>query len=398
MSTPQDPTSIGYQSSAAASSNDSSAWAQRMLAIQEVRLSPDQRRTLLERSEAQRHTRMLRTTASAVQQRSNVAYLAVEQAVTQSATLSAAAGGGRCLEASTDADESMRGDESELPRSRGPRSAPRATVGGSMGAMLSSIAATAMNTLTSASASPMVLQRTAVPVVSASRSRGAGASASAAASYLYAPMAYATTSAAAQFHASDGAADTLISPALAVDGSRTLSAQLESLRVEPADDDARTAAFSIFSSYLDTICILRGDVHALFDRSQPVFDGPAGVSVKRDLAKLDSADSLGVGDDASGAWIVFHMAHKARTNHAALSSVNRDIERKLAMLAADGDCPMCLESLAGLPSRTLSCCHRTCAPCWEAWCTLMGGRVFCPLCRNGEFLEELRSVSVSRGH
>lgn len=155
--------------------------------------------------------------------------------------------------------------------------------------------------------------------------------------------------------------------AVAADGAADLTQRMQQLRKEPAESEEVEAKFAIFESYMGTVTKLRDDLHATWTTTKPQFEGTgAAAAMERRLQDIDRTGNLGVDEGASAAdWLVLHMAKQACRNHAQLSAVLRDMEIKLSVLAAEADCPMCLEPLGNeadgkQPAKVLSCCHKTC--------------------------------------
>ena len=96
-------------------------------------------------------------------------------------------------------------------------------------------------------------------------------------------------------------------------------------------------------------------------------------------------------EDGRGPWFVLPMIKKAFQNNKSTSRILDDMRRKLELLAAQPECPVCFEKFDSteedLTPVVLGCCHKVCAGCWENWKRVAGGRASCPLCRNVEFLE-----------
>ena len=78
----------------------------------------------------------------------------------------------------------------------------------------------------------------------------------------------------------------------------------------------------------------------------------------------------------------------------------RELRAKLEMLAAQTECPICLERLpaggdggaAAAAATTLGCAHRVCGECWRHWsatCRAAHKAPYCPLCRQDEFIGDV---------
>ena len=89
------------------------------------------------------------------------------------------------------------------------------------------------------------------------------------------------------------------------------------------------------------------------------------------------------------------MMKQASTNSKTLSNLLREINTKLGLLAEQTDCPICMEVFnESRPSTTLACCHKVCSECWDEWSGVQRENhrpIYCPLCRNREFLVQLTS-------
>ncbi len=190
-------------------------------------------------------------------------------------------------------------------------------------------------------------------------------------------------------------AEASAAPALAADAGGELAALLEQLRVEPEDPAELSAKFSVFETYLNTVVELRQEVVAGVERAREHLEASAMAVVEHKLNALNSHEHLGAADDPN-VWLVYGMMKTASENHARLSTVLRDVETKLALVAAEVDCPICLEPLGigegKKPPKMLACCHRTCLDCWTEW-TSVHPHPFCPLCRNVEFVEALARIA-----
>jgi hypothetical protein len=195
-------------------------------------------------------------------------------------------------------------------------------------------------------------------------------------------------------------AGVVAAPAAAEDAA-AVAPLLDQLRAEPADASELAAKFAIFEEYLATVSALREQVLALWAGARDSFDAAPAAAMDRALAKIDDGANLGVADVA-GVWLVHGMLKAATRNHAAIAALVRDLETKLRLIADDADCPMCLSSLGEgegrIPAKVLSCCHKTCRPCWTEWVNLRGERnAFCPLCRNVEFVEAVAELAQQHG-
>jgi len=192
--------------------------------------------------------------------------------------------------------------------------------------------------------------------------------------------------------------DTLHIPlqAVAADKAQEFHQLLQQLRTEPTNDEEITAKFAIFETYMDSVTVLRKDVYTTWESAKPQFESGAIQFIDQQLKRVDQTENLGI-IDQDGVWIVYGMMSKASKNHTLLSSILKDIETKLALLASEVDCPMCLEPLGNgegkKPAKILGCCHRTCQDCWTEW-SAVHPHPFCPLCRQVDFVEELSRLAT----
>jgi hypothetical protein len=201
---------------------------------------------------------------------------------------------------------------------------------------------------------------------------------------------------AAELAAMGLAGEALAVPAVAAaaEGAGDLIGALEQLRHEPKAEAELRAKFAIFEAYLATVTALRDSVYAAFERARLQFSAGGGAAVERDLKHIDGHANLGA-DVPEGVWIVWGMMKAAADNHARLSRVLRDMETRLALLAADAECPCCLEPVGEgegrKPAKVLACAHRTCVSCWDEWAAL-NPHPFCPLCKQVEFVAEVQRL------
>jgi len=93
---------------------------------------------------------------------------------------------------------------------------------------------------------------------------------------------------------------------------------------------------------------------------------------------------------------VYDMTSKAGQNSKMIGQILGNIKTKLDLLSRQDECPICLDALDD-GAHVLQCCHKVCADCWEHWSEMQGGRVFCPLCREEDFLGEFMNAAQAEG-
>lgn len=172
----------------------------------------------------------------------------------------------------------------------------------------------------------------------------------------------------------------------------SFEAILQSLLVEPTDEDEIAAKYALFENFLNTVVVLRDQTMLFWRENKDQFSGGAIHACEKDIRQIDSNDSMGIFDESGGVWFVYHMMKKANQNSKAISKVLNTLKSRLEMLSArDLECPFCLESIDAQGEETLSCCHKCCKDCWSNWVEIKGHGAFCPLCKHPQFVEELFS-------
>jgi hypothetical protein len=167
---------------------------------------------------------------------------------------------------------------------------------------------------------------------------------------------------------------------------------LRQLVKEPSDDAELAAKFLLFENFLETVTTIRQTTLAFWEENMDQFEGSSRLAQQKLINEIDGADKLGIPDDASK-WFVYYMTRQANNNSKAISNVLSGIKGKLNILSQElGECPFCLDQLHADNITTLSCCHRTCKPCWDHWSELKGNSAFCPLCNHQEFIGEIASL------
>lgn len=173
-------------------------------------------------------------------------------------------------------------------------------------------------------------------------------------------------------------------------GGGTVEALLAQLRTEPADEAECAAKFMLYEGYGLEVEQMRGNLLKFHEESRPTVPSAVASDMDKQVAGIDSAEAMGIPDDARE-WFVYHMMRQAERNNLKMAAILDSFEKKLEFLASNdqAECPVCLESFKDdgphVPE-TLSCCHKVCKDCWENWYAVMHGRPFCPLCRHDEFL------------
>jgi len=178
---------------------------------------------------------------------------------------------------------------------------------------------------------------------------------------------------------------------------------LGQLRREPNTDEERKAKFALYETYLETVCQIRKQTFEFWKECKPDFQqnarddqGAAVKSVEKSLQDIDSEEALGMPDFDGRVWFVYGMCKKAEANSSAIQAVLKMLRIKLELLSNQAECPICLENFDNehVP-QLLACCHQVCDECWEHWKAIRLGRVFCPLCKNDEFVEDVMSMHAS---
>jgi len=166
---------------------------------------------------------------------------------------------------------------------------------------------------------------------------------------------------------------------------------LQQLRIEPTDDTEMAAKFGLYETYGTQVEKMRATLFGLYDENKETLPGAVRKDLQMQLEKVDSAEAMGIYDEARE-WFVYQMMKKAGQNNTNMSTIMDGFEKRLEFLAANDqdECPVCLEKFSeSLPAETLGCCHKVCNDCWAHWCTVTHGHPFCPLCKNEAFIEEL---------
>jgi len=178
---------------------------------------------------------------------------------------------------------------------------------------------------------------------------------------------------------------------------------LGQLRMEPNTDEERKAKFALYETYLETVCQIRKQTFEFWKECKPDFQqntrddqGAAVKSIEKSLQDIDSEEALGMPDFDGRVWFVYGMCKKAEANSSAIQAVLKMLRIKLELLSHQAECPICLEHFDNehVP-QLLACCHKVCDECWEHWKAIRFGRVFCPLCRNDEFIEDVMSMEAN---
>eukprot|EP00760_Papus_ankaliazontas_P038965 PhM_4_TR9444/c1_g1_i1/m.59878 len=177
------------------------------------------------------------------------------------------------------------------------------------------------------------------------------------------------------------------------------STGLESLRVEPTDDEVAAAKFSVFEAFSAKVTAVRDDLMKVVADAEEVLPETANAAVRADVSALDSTRNLGIYNESRN-WFVYDMMVQSGKNAATMESLSRGIAAKaeLASTNAQPECPICLEVWGEggeVVPLLLGCCHRVCQPCWVQWTEVQaaaGNTPFCPLCRHAEFLDVVHTL------
>jgi hypothetical protein len=184
-------------------------------------------------------------------------------------------------------------------------------------------------------------------------------------------------------------------------GSSTVEGLLNQLRKEPANDAECAAKFMLYEGYSSQVEEMRVTLFKFYEEAKPIVPPAVIVGMDQQVRSIDSTEAMGIPDGARE-WFVYHMMRQAERNNLKMAGILDGFEKKLEYLASNdqNECPVCLEpfreSGVGVPE-TLGCCHKVCKECWENWSSLMGARVFCPLCRHDEFLGAVSSTHMPVG-
>merc|ERR1719482_373397 len=177
-----------------------------------------------------------------------------------------------------------------------------------------------------------------------------------------------------------------------------LDALLAQLRAEPADDAEAAAKFGLYEAHAEAVATVRDALFTLWAGARADVGDGAPV-FERALRGVDARANLELDED-SRYWFVYSMATAVSANEAKIARVMRELRAKLEMLAAQTECPICLERLpaggdggaAAAAATTLGCAHRVCGECWRHWsatCRAAHKAPYCPLCRQDEFIGDV---------
>eukprot|EP00300_Choanocystis_sp_HF-7_P032989 c4491_g1_i1.p1 GENE.c4491_g1_i1~~c4491_g1_i1.p1 ORF type:complete len:322 (-),score=59.18 c4491_g1_i1:382-1308(-) len=164
---------------------------------------------------------------------------------------------------------------------------------------------------------------------------------------------------------------------------------LNDLVHEPSNDDDRCSKFLLYERFLEVVQMTRERTLQFWVGMRAHFDGSALQETEKVIRNIDSEHALSIPDNPSNSrWFVYDMAVKAQANNLNIQGVIDVIQRKVDLLASQGDCPICLESFnAEDPEAVtvLGCCHKVCTACWSHFMSLHVHSAPCPLCRRDEF-------------
>jgi len=173
------------------------------------------------------------------------------------------------------------------------------------------------------------------------------------------------------------------------DGNMT--AILNQLKTEPKVESEVAAKFGLYEDYLATVEDSRKATYDFWKDCKPDFEAVNNSehivkSIEKEIKNIDKEDNLSIMWNERR-WFVYDMTVKADKNNEVLKQCLHSLEIRLDLLDKEDECPFCLE--AGRESVTLGCCHKACVECWTHWQELKGSAAFCPLCRQGDFLENV---------
>lgn len=353
-------------SSTSSSQASSQAWARRINSIQQSKMTPVVRQQLMQRAENSRRAQENQLSARTAQMRNTSVYTSVSEGLRQVKAVTEAA----------EAEEQSRSSKKGARRENNSASLmlpsysfiTESTVSGMNRALRGTVDSSsrrARETMTMNMTSTM-------PITSVSLNDVVPEEIAETMTTLHVPL-----------------------PAVAADKAEEFRTLLEQLRTEPTVDDEIKAKFAIFETYMDSVTVLRNDVYSTWENAKAQFETNAVHRMDQQLKKVDATENMGVADQ-DGVWIVYGMMVRASSNHTLLSTILKEMETKLALLASDVDCPMCLEPVGvgegKKAAKILACCHRTCTECWTEWAAVHP-HPFCPLCRQVDFVEELSRLA-----
>jgi len=173
--------------------------------------------------------------------------------------------------------------------------------------------------------------------------------------------------------------------------ANTMAQILNQLKREPTNEAEVKAKFGLYEDYLATVEDSRNATHDFWKECKSDFEAVNNSehvikTIEKEIKDIDKEDNLSI-MWSEHRWFVYDMTVKADKNNDKLKQCLHSLEIKLDLLDKDDECPFCLE--AGRESVTLGCCHKACTDCWTHWQQLKGANAFCPLCRQGDFLENM---------
>ena len=170
---------------------------------------------------------------------------------------------------------------------------------------------------------------------------------------------------------------------------------LASLEKEPKDNEQCAAKFQLYEKFSETLAAIRTSLDDVVRQALEAMPQGPRQGVLSEMAELESAAHRGVFDE-SRFWVVHDMMSQGIKNAKLIEEISKKIQLRLKMLAdaAQTQCPICLEAFdaTNVVPHLLMCCHTVCKSCWEQWAAVRHGNVFCPLCRNRDFLDYLVEV------
>lgn len=168
---------------------------------------------------------------------------------------------------------------------------------------------------------------------------------------------------------------------------------LAQFQTEPREAADMAAKWALYEEFQQTVEVVRSSVLEFWGENAGHFPHEVRAHTEREIKAIDSTKNLGVDDPSGSTWIIYYMTVKCHNNSTMITGLLSLIKARIGLLAQEpGDCPCCLRPMEGGNTRTLGCCHQTCADCWVQWRALKGDAAFCPVCRAEEFVKEVVSV------
>ena len=180
---------------------------------------------------------------------------------------------------------------------------------------------------------------------------------------------------------------------------QSLAEVLQTLEVESADSEAwkyadhAAAKFQLFENYSRVVSEARRATLSFWGEVEREFEAAPATKaeIEREIRAIDTQANLGVQDGPRNG-VVHGMVKAAARNARTLDGVLRQMQIELELLTSQDECPVCYDAFAAdrpAITITLGCVHKVCTECWEHWCSMAHGNIFCPLCRHEEFLSRI---------